>query len=340
MEYSYSLIKHIKIYNSDPICAIDLNDNILLFGTMLGYCGYFLIDNKYLNIVSEIEDEHIVVTQIKKEKLCFAVGDQKIITVEKKNNNYKNGTIKEIQNYYDEAEHIKKCDNSFCMLKDDFLFLIELNIPNEEVKSVEMRICHWIIKNYERNKSFKGDLEISNFWVPFDFDGKLLIYIDFHDNNKRYLKIFNFREKKFILELKLWEMDNDELIGHISHIKKLENDKIFLVYNYKFCQIRDLKFKLIKKFQHFGNEILACDIYYNNKNKLDIILLDIDCGVYIYHEKDDYEEYLFNLHKLSSIGRELKEKKFFSLGYPYFIKYSKNFIAVTTDQGCLLLKKE
>ena len=340
MEYGYSLIKHIKIFNSDPISAIDLNDEILLFGTMLGYCGYYLINNNELNIVSEIEDEHIVATQIKNEKLCFAVGDQKIILVEKKNNNYKDCNIKEIQNYYDEAEHNKKCDNIFSMIKNDFLFLIELNIPKEEERSVEMRISHWIIKNYEKNKSFKGDLELSNYWVPFEFDGKLLIYIDFHEKNKRYLKIFSFREKKFILDLKLWEMDNDDNLGHISHIKKLDNDKIFLVHNYKYFQIRDLKFKLIKKFEHSGKEIIACDIHLNNKNKIEIILLDLNCSVYIYHEKDNYEEYLFNLHKLNSIDSDIKDQKFFSLGYPYFIKKSRKYISLTTDQGCLLLKKE
>jgi len=340
MEYSYSLIRHIKIFNSDPICAIDLNDDILLFGTMLGYCGYFLINRKELKIISEIEDEHIVATQIKKDKLCFAVGDQKIIKVEKKDNKYKDCTIKEISNYYDEAEHIKKCDNTFCMIKDDFLFLIELNIPKEEEKSAEKRISHWIIKNYEKDKSFKGDLELSSFWVPFEFDGKLLIYIDFYENNKRYLKIFNFRDKKFILDLKLWEMENDEYLGHISHIKKLDNDKIFLVHNYKYIQIRDFKFKLIKQKEHIGNEILACDIYYNNKNEIEIALLDLSCSIYIYNEKNNCIDYLFNLHKLNSIDREIKEQKFFSLGYPYFIKKSKNYIAVTTDQGCLLLKRQ
>ena len=84
MEYGYSLIKHIKINNTDPICAIDLNNELLLFGTMLGYCGFYIINTKKLILVSENEDEHIIATQIKKDKLVFAVGDEKIYIVEKK----------------------------------------------------------------------------------------------------------------------------------------------------------------------------------------------------------------------------------------------------------------
>ena len=70
MEYGYSLIKLIKINNTDPICSIDLNEELLLFGTMLGYCGYYLLKPKEKLIkISEKEDEHIITTQIRNNKL-------------------------------------------------------------------------------------------------------------------------------------------------------------------------------------------------------------------------------------------------------------------------------
>ena len=360
MEYGYSLVKHIKITNSDPICAIDLNQELLLFGTMLGFCGFYLINEKKLKVVSETEDEHILATQIKKDKLCFAVGDEKIIIVEKKDNNY--NSVKEINNYYDDAEHYKKCNDIFCMLKEDLLFSIELRIPGEEERAVDMRICDWKISNYEKNKSFEGSIKLSNYWVPFDFDGKLLVYIDFYEKMKKSLKIYNFRHKSFTLSQKLEELNEEEHLGHISHVKILKNDNIFLVHSFVFCQIRDFKFKLIKEYEHKGKEIIACDVYYkeekenknnkenkdkkenkdnkDNKSELTIVLLDINCGVYLYHEKNNYEEYLFNLHKLYSIDSVIKEQKFFSLGYPYYIKIYKKLFAITTDQGCFLLEKQ
>ena len=338
MEYGYSLIQHIKIFNSDPICALDLNDELLLFGSMLGYFGYFEIKTKKLNVISEIEDEHIVAAQIKKNKLLFVVGDQKIVTVEQTDNNYKNPDIKENSNYKDEVEHYKKCDNMFCMLGGDFLFSIELNIPREEEKKVEERLCTWKIMNIEKKTSFSDKINISNYWVPFDFDGFNIIYIDFLNDKKRCFNIYSFYHKKFLLKLNLWEKD-DEVIGHISHLKKLSGDKFFLVHGYKTCQIRDFKFKLIKEFIHKGKEIIACDISYNNKKELEILILDLNCSIYLYNEKDDYEHYLFNLEKLDCINKSIKEQKFLSMGYPYFIKMYNKYFAITTDQGCFLLKR-
>ena len=338
-DYSHSLIIHIKINNSDPICAIDLDQDLLLFGTMLGYCGYYLIKSKEMKIISEIEDEHIFAVQILKDKLSLGVGDEKLIIIEKNINKYKDCIIKEIQNYDDDGDHYKKCENMFCMLKNEFLFLIELNIPKDDEKSVDIRLAKWKIKNWNNNGTIEGNLKISNFWVPFDFDGKLLIYIDFYEKMEKVLKIYSFKDRKFILEKKINDKEDEDYLGHISHIKKLKDERLFLVHSYKLCQIRDLKFNLIKEFEHSGKEIIACDINYNEKDELEIILLDLNCCIFYYLEKDGKEYYLFNLDKLNDITREIKDQKFFSMGYPYFIKKYKKYVAVSADQGLFLFKK-
>ena len=340
MEYGFSLIKHIKIYNTDPICSIDLKEDTLLFGTMLGYCGYFTIkpEEKLIKI-SEKEDEHIIATQIRKNKLYIGVGDEKIIIVEKNQKN-NNNEIKEVLNYEDDSDHFKVCERTFCMLKDNFLFSIELNIPKDEDKTANINQCDWRITNIENKKSFNHHIDISNYWVPFDFDGKLLIFVEFLSEDERTFDIYSCFEKKYFKKIKLY--DEEDYIGHISHAKFFgeKNKKIFLVHSYKKCQIRNIEFKLIKEFEHIGKEIIACDIYYRSKGNLEIALLDINCDVYIYKEKENYEFYLFNLHKLNCIDEQIKQQKFFAMGYPYFIKIHKNFIAITTDQGCFLLKKE
>ena len=339
MEYGYSLIKQIKIYNTDPICSIDLNDELLLFGTMLGYCGYYLLKPKEKFIkISEKEDEHITATQIRKNKLCIAVGDEKVIIIDK-NNLENNKDIKEVFNYEDDSDHFKHCEKTFCMLKDNLLFSIELSIPKEDEKVAKKNTCDWSIKNIDNNKSLEGQIEIYNFWVPFDFDGKLLIFIEFLSEEKRCFNIYSCYEKNFVKKINIWE--EKDFIGHISHAKFFgeKNKKIFLVHSFNKCQIRNMEFKLIKEFEHSGKEIIACDIYYKNKN-LEIILLDINCDVSLYKEKNDEEKYLFNLHKLNCIDEQIKQQKFFSMGYPYFIKFHKNLIAITTDQGCFLLKQE
>ena len=338
MEYGYSLIKQIKIYNTDPICSIDLNKEILLFGTMLGYCGYYSIKQEKLIIISEKEDEHITATQIMKNKLYIGVGDEKVMIIEKNENG--NNNIKNVFNYEDDSDHFKDCERTFCMLKDIYLFSIKLTLPKEDEKTAKINRCDWSIKNIENDKSFSGEIDISNFWAPFDFDGKLLIFVEFLSEGKRCFDIYSFRDKKFLKKIKLWKQK--EFIGHISHAKFFgeKDKKIFMVHSYNKCQIRNIEFKLIKEFEHEGEEIIACDINYKDKGNLEIVFLDINCNVYLYNDKENDEKYLFNLHKLNCIEPEIKQQKFFSMGYPYFIKYSKNLIAITTDQGCFLLKDD
>ena len=336
MEYGYSLIKLIKINNTDPICSIDLNEELLLFGTMLGYCGYYLLKPKEKLIkISEKEDEHIIATQIRNNKLYIGVGDEKVMIIDKDDNNPK---AIDIPNHEDDSDHFKVCEKTFCMLKDNLLFSIELEIPREDEKKSKINTCYWHIKNIENEKSFYGEINLCNFWAPLDYEGKLLIFTEFLDEEKRCFNIYSCYDKKFLKKINLWE--EEDYIGHISHAKFYKKKKIFLVHSYNKCQIRDIEFNLIKEFQHKGKEIIACDIITNNKEKMEVIILDINCDIYLYNEKNNSENYLFNLHKLSCIDEQIKRKKFFSMGYPYFIKKCGKLIAVTTDQGCLILKED
>ena len=55
--------------------------------------------------------------------------------------------------------------------------------------------------------------------------------------------------------------------------------------------------------------------------------------------KEDKSEILFNLEKDElGIDNDIKEQRFFVFGYPYYIRISEDYIAVTTDYGCILVK--
>ena len=47
-----------------------------------------------------------------------------------------------------------------------------------------------------------------------------------------------------------------------------------------------------------------------------------------------------NLKDIKKINEEYKNKALFNLDFPYYIKNSPNYIAVTTDISCFLLKKQ
>ena len=86
MNDEIKLVRYITIRYADPICAIDLNDKYLLYGTMLGTAACYLINQKKLITLSETQEENVSGVKIqenkenqKDNKLIVCVGDDKIL---------------------------------------------------------------------------------------------------------------------------------------------------------------------------------------------------------------------------------------------------------------------
>ena len=92
---------------------------------------------------------------------------------------------------------------------------------------------------------------MSDYVVPFDYDGKNFVQIDFYDKGKRILFIYSFVTKTLSQKIDLYDDD-----GYFSHLKFLPGNKYFVVRNYKDCEIRNDKLEVIKSFTHIGVEIL------------------------------------------------------------------------------------
>jgi len=71
--------------------------------------------------------------------------------------------------------------------------------------------------------------------------------------------------------------------------------------------------------------------------KISIYLLDIDGNVNLYD--NGFVSKLFNMYDVKDIDKEYKEKHFFSMGYPYYIKVNSRLIAVSSDHGTFVLRK-
>ena len=390
------LIEFINLRYADPISAIDLNDNYLLFGSMLGSISFYIIDQKKLFSISDTEDEYISGVKIKENILYVCIGDLKVVTYEL-NQDDKIIPKNSIDNYIKEEEHNKKCENCLTMLNNDYLIRTFIDFPEEPNKEPSIKFVNYSIKNIiDKNEKFRGKIRMSNYTVPFDFDGNYYIYIDFLKQNKRKFGIHDVTQEKkqnegeneneeenkeneeenkqddenenkenedknsFIIE------EIEEKIGHISHLKIIKNDKIFIVRDYNICEIRSFKFELIKRLNIKSNEILNFDIIFNisgedkSENKSEksenkdikennndnqeneffyLILLDIDCNIILYNSKEDKSEILFNLEKDNlNIDKDIKEQKFFSFGYPYYIRMTKKYIAISSDYGCILVQ--
>jgi len=68
------------------------------------------------------------------------------------------------------------------------------------------------------------------------------------------------------------------------------------------------------------------------------VLLDLDGNVNIW--ENCILTTKFNLYNTNNISEDHKNKQFFSMGYPYFIKMNLNYYAISTDHGIYVIKKE
>jgi hypothetical protein len=345
---SIHVIKYIELRYADPICSLSLNLNSVTFGTMLGRSCYYNIPNDKYSILSEGYDENITgsfYSLDEPSQFFLSIGDF-AVKIYKTKEDGSTELLNNINNYETEGEHSHNCDNCYTILYDKFLLRIFLILPSNE--KVEINSCEYIVKNIINNESDSGKIEMSNYSVPFDYNGRNYVWIDFKEKEERILNIFNFEEKKIVFTQKI-EKD----FGHISHLRYLDNGKFFLVRNYNICEIRDENWKLEKDFVHIGNEVLACDFYFennengndennekNNENDLFIATLDIDAQINVYNYKEDKIEKEFNLFELDDIRQEEKDQQFFSMGYPYYIRFNKDYFTISTDYGCYIIKRK
>ena len=418
----------------------------------------------------EINNEYFIYKLIN-----ISIGDEKILRYKKdKRNPEKLFLFQKISNYANEMEHNNFCQNAYTSLSSEFLFRIQLSPPEEKcLNIIEIENEYDIINIINTEIIYIGRLPMTNYIVPFAFDGEYFAWVEFIGPGERNICVANV-----INNLNNNKNNNDNVIdtykikiennfGHISHLKILNESKIFLVHSLNICEIRQLnqEFTLIESFKHIGDEVYAVDIYspnlYNKKNchkmssdilvlsnnlinikkndknykktynisnnnlinnnkedksqsesnipipleksktdiiskkikQLDnnkdiiskktnslvkkingsensdysqsidknkrsnmnnnnnekndknsnleisfsIITLDIDGNVNLYQNGEEVT--LFNLYDFKDISQKMKNDKFFSMGYEYYIKSNMEYFCISTDQGCFVVKK-
>ena len=110
MKNDIKLIRYITLRYADPICAMDLSDKYLLYGTMLGTSACYLINQKRLITLSETQDENVSGVKIQEInndiRLLVCIGDNKIY-----NFNSISENINEIPKYEEFLKILMKYQN-------------------------------------------------------------------------------------------------------------------------------------------------------------------------------------------------------------------------------------
>ena len=149
---------------------------------------------------------------------------------------------------------------------------------------------------------------MSNFNVPFDFDGNKFLYLEYYSKTMRCINIYNTLEDQKIFQ---FFIKND--FGHISFMKLLPDNCIFLCRQIYLCEIYKINCNInINNSKNEQKEINIQDIK-------DFVLLKswthvqdyeiISCNVYILEKKKNYEKEKEKKFKSSFNNSKIKKEK-------------------------------
>ena len=364
---------------SDPINSIALTDEHLLFGSMIGKVILYNILSKKIHKLYETTNENIVgcslEAKIANKKIFFVlIGDESAISLEEKENENNEIIIESnaISNYLTQEYHLNNCSQAFTMLWKNKSLIIYLYHPtkyDDDICMYEASYCllTYSVKSIQKELIEEGTINISNYSVPFDFRFNCFLFLEYTKKENRNLCIYKFKGKesnKYIL------MNLDENSGHISFAKILNKNLILIVRKYNIIEIYNFENET-KLLAEFNNEIEINDIDFyevnnekndNNKSGDDIldgklkgekifyiIFFDINQNIVELKFKIDPNSsnknklevnFQININNIKGISDDLKNKGLFNLDFPYYIRNSSKYIALTTDQACFLFKKQ
>ena len=171
--------------------------------------------------------ENISCVSLSNDVLNFSVGDYQLIHCEKISsfigNDLKNAyKFKQINNYLSEKNHSEFCETAQCfMTKNNFLIIY--SYYSDFTWPLKFNQVKYENKNLSNFEVIKGNIYMSNFNVPFDFDGDKYIYLEHYNKEIRCINIYSTIKDQKIFQIFL---END--FGHISFIKLLPDNCIFL----------------------------------------------------------------------------------------------------------------
>lgn len=267
---NYLLIGHIETRFGDPITSISLNSRYCIIGTMFGKLILYTIKIKEATIILEHSEEEILNINFSSNNnsnshdFYCCVGDKSILKYSIRQNllNKNNQTvtlIATINNYSDESLHVKVCDNALVFCTKEIYFMVAIEQLKKKPMVLNTTDSSYIIKNVETMETIeKGFIKTTNYIVPFDFDGKYFILLQFFTVTERMLCSFN------VITLKTWKHLLREDFGVLNYCKFINDNKVFIVRKFNLCEIRimDDNFTITHSFQNIGDKVIGLDFFY------------------------------------------------------------------------------
>ena len=267
---NYILIGYIETRFGDPISSININSNFCIIGTMMGKLILYNINKRQSMMIIENSEEEILNINFSSNNNNYSndfyccIGDKSILKYSIKpyllNNNYPIVTLTStINNYTDESSHLKDCDNAIVYCCKEIYFMVAIEQLKKKPMILNTTDSNYIVKNVENMETIeKGMIKTTNYIVPFDFNGKYFILLQFFTVTERMLCSFN------VFTMKAWKHLLRQEFGILNYCKFINDNKLFIVRKFNICEIRimDDNFTLTETFNHLGDRVIGLDFFY------------------------------------------------------------------------------
>ena len=267
---NYILIGHIETRFGDPISSININSNFCIVGTMMGRLILYNIKKRQSVLLIESSDEEILNINFSSNNNIYSndfyccVGDKSILKYSIKPNLLNSNSpiitlTSTINNYSNETLHNKECDNAIVYCIKEIYFMVSIEQIKKKPMILNTTDSNYIVKNVENMDVIeKGFIKTTNYIVPFDFDGKYFILLQFFTVTERMLCSFN------VFTLKTWKHLLRQDFGLLNYCKFITNNKLIIVRKDNICEIRDMddNFTITHSFNHLGDKVIGLDFSY------------------------------------------------------------------------------
>ena len=284
---NYILIGHIETRFGDPITSININSKFCIIGTMMGRLILYNIKKRESMILIENSEEEILNINFSSNNNNYSndfyccIGDKSILKYSIRpnllNKNIPIVTLQSTINNYPEGQsHAKDCDNAIVYCVKEIFFMVAVEQLKKKPMILNTTDSSYIVKNVENMDVIeKGFIKTTNYIVPFDFDGKYFILLQFFTVTERMLCSFN------VFTLKTYKHLIREEFGVINYCKFINDNKLFIVRKFNICEIRimDDNFTMTHSFYNLGDRVIGLDFFFkitkcvkdnNTTNLLDI----------------------------------------------------------------------
>ena len=317
---NYLLIGHIETRFGDPITSISINSKYCIIGTMMGRLILYNIKKREAMIILESSEEEILNINFSSNNnknsndFYCCIGDKTILKYSIKpnllNNNYPIITLTStINNYSDEKSHIKDCDNAIVYCIKEIFFMIAVEQLKKKPMILNTTDSDYMVKNVESLDIIdRGTIKTTNYIVPFDFDGKYFIFLQFFTVTEKMLCSCN------VFTTKTWKHLLGEDFGLLNYCKLINDNKLFIVRKFNLCEIRNMddNFTMTHSFKHLGDKVIALDFFFKiTKTIKNLNVLDLNKK----KDKDDNSEtetkkffYNNNLNSEDNLNSSINDK--------------------------------